>query len=251
MVLETLQKERNNRLGASAEYKLLMQAWLVICLAIIATALILWGAQAVRAEPGDFVLLEILGVIWLVVARELFSWLGLSVRDDAVERRNSAAVFALCGAMLAVTLTFAGGNSGEGPSFFENILSAALATGTLLGFWLVLELSARVSVSIAEERDLASGLRLGGLLVAVGLMFGRAVAGDWHSVWGTIHDFIRDGWVGVLLLPVAILIERKFRPGRARPFPNWLLCGLLPALCYIAFAVICLWRLGPWEGLRK
>lgn len=251
MVQTNVQKEANNRLGASAEYKLLMQAWFVICLAIIATALILWGAQAVRAESGDFVFLEILGVIWLVFARELFSWLGLSVRDDAVERRNSAAVFALCGAMLAVTLTFAGGNSGEGPSLFENILSAALATGTLFGFWFVLELSARVSVSIAEERDPASGLRLGGFLVAVGLIFGRAVAGDWHSVWGTIHDFIRDGWLGVLLLPVAILIERKFRPCHARPFPNWLFCGLVPALGYIAIAVICLWHLGPWEGLRK
>jgi hypothetical protein len=38
----------------------------------------------------------------------LFPWLGLSLRDDAMERRNTAALVALLGARLAVQLTFAG-----------------------------------------------------------------------------------------------------------------------------------------------
>jgi hypothetical protein len=56
----------------------------------------------------------------------------------------------------------------------------------------------------AEERDLASGLRLCGLLVANGLILGRAVAGNWHSEAATIHDLIHDGWAASLLSAAAL-----------------------------------------------
>ncbi len=49
----------------------------------------------------------------------------------------------------------------------------------------------KVSVSIVEERDLASGIRTGGLFIAVGLVLGRAVAGDWVSESATLRDFFR------------------------------------------------------------
>src|SRR5262249_25610457 len=42
-----------------------------------------------------------------------------------------------------------------------------------------MELGAKVSISIAEERDLASGLRMCGFLLGSGLILGRAEAGDW------------------------------------------------------------------------
>jgi hypothetical protein len=239
------------RIGDSETRQSFVYGWIVLCLVFIACALLSWGAREVRGDLIEVGRLTFLGLFWLLAALALFSWLGLSMSDDFVERGNSAAGWAISSALLAVALTFAGGNFGEGPSCFENVFSAALGTGGLFGLWLVLELAARVSVSITEERDEASGLRLGGFLLASGLILGRAVAGDWHSVSETLHDFVADGWPALLLLAIAVVSEWFLRPSRLRPFPKWSACGLVPALAYLAFAVVCLVHLGRWEGMPK
>jgi hypothetical protein len=189
--------------------------------------------------------------VWLLVAHALFPWLGLSIRDDAWERRNPAALAALACALVATAITFAAGNLGEGPSYWENVFSGGLATGGLLGLWLVLEMGARVSVSIAEERDLASGLRFGGLLLAWALILGRAATGNWHSCTVTAQAFVRDGWIAALLCLIALVIELMLRPSRVRPFPSGFLCGMIPALFYLAVAAGWVWHLGRWEGMPE
>jgi hypothetical protein len=188
-------------------------------------------------------------MIWLAIAHKLFPWFGLSIRDDAWERRNSAATVALACALVSIAITFAAGNLGEGPSYWENFFSAGLATGGLFALWIGLELCGHISISIAEERDLASGLRFGGLLLSWGLVLGRAAAGNWHSCLSTIHDFFHDGWVAGNILLVSLIIELLVRPSRIRPFPSWFLCGAVPALFYLAAAVAWLWHLGKWEGM--
>jgi hypothetical protein len=115
----------------------------------------------------------------------------------------------------------------------------------------VLELGGRVSASIAEERDVASGLRFGGFLLAAGLILGRAVAGNWHSELATLQDFLHDGWPAIPLCIPAVLIERMLRPSRTRPFPGWGGCGLLPAVIYFGIACAWIFHLGPWEGKPK
>lgn len=220
-------------------------------LALIVAALWWWGATEVRGHVGEVLFLTFVGCLWLVLSKELFTWLGLSMRDDAVERRNPAALVALSGAMVSVALTFAGGNLGEGPSYLNNVFSAALGTGGLFSLWLLLELGARVSVSVAEERDFASGLRFCGFQLAIGLILGRAVAGDWHSESATINDFFRDGWIAAVFCALAIVVERLLRPSRQRPFPPWRSYGLLPALLYLGSAAAWLWHLGKWEGMPK
>ena len=220
-------------------------------LIMVAVALHLWGAAEVRANTSDVFFLTFVGAVWLVLATNLFSWLGLSFRDDAVERRNIAALTALCGAVPAVAFTYIGGSLGEGPSYWNNVFSASLGTVGLLGVWLLLELGAKVSVSIAEERDFASGLRMCGFLLAIGLVLGRAAAGDWHSESATVRDFMRDGWPATILWAIALVIERLLRPSRRRPSPAWPNCGLLPALFYLALAAAWLWHLGAWEGMPR
>ena len=106
-------------------------------------------------------------------------------------------------------------------------------------------------MSIAEERDFASGIRFGGLLVAMGLVFGRAVAGDWHSEAGTVRGFFHDGWPGAVIWLIALIIERFARPNRRRPFPSWPIFGLIPAILYLVLAAAWLWHLGAWEGMSK
>jgi len=58
-------------------------------LLLIAGGLHLWGAAEVRANPGEIIFLTFLGAVWLVIATKLFSFLGLSFRDDVVERKNT------------------------------------------------------------------------------------------------------------------------------------------------------------------
>jgi hypothetical protein len=112
-----------------------------------------------------------------------------------------------------------------------------------------LEISARVSVSIAEDRDLASGIRFGGLLLAWGLILARAATGNWHSAAQSVQDFVRDGWIAGILLLIALLLELLLRPSRLRPFPNPIGCGIIPALLYLATATSWIWHLGRWEGM--
>ncbi|MDB6023561.1 MAG: hypothetical protein JWQ04_3418 [Pedosphaera sp.] len=231
--------------------RLVFGVCVVAGLTMVAIALHWWGAAEIRAEANEVVFLTAAAAAWLMVATKLFSWLGLSFRDDAVERRNIAALVALCGAIMAAAIIYAGGSLGEGPSYLNNVFSAGLGMGALLGLWILLELGANVSRSIAEERDLASGIRMGGFLVAGGLILGRAVAGDWHSEEATIHDFIHDGWPSAVLGVVAFLVERFARPSRRCPFPPWPGYGLVPGLLYVAFASAWLWFLGPWEGMHR
>ncbi len=217
---------------------------------MIAVALHLWGAAEIRADGSEVFWLTFAGAVWLILLTRLFAWFGLDFRDDAVERRNAAALVALCGAVMAVAVIYAGGSIGEGPSYFNNVFSAGLATLVLFVLWILLEIGANVSLSIAEERDLASGLRMCGFLLASGLLLGRAVAGDWHSENATLHDFVHDGWPAAALCAIALAVERFARPSRRRPFPPWPGYGLIPALFYLAVAVAWLRHLGAWEGMR-
>jgi uncharacterized membrane protein YjfL (UPF0719 family) len=231
--------------------RLVFGVFFTVSLITVAVALHLWGAAEIRADSSEVFFLTFAAAVWLVLATKLFSWLGLSFHDDVVERRNIAALAALCGAVTALALIYTGGSIGEGPSYLNNVFSAGLGTVGLLVLWVLLELGARVSLSITEERDLASGLRLAGFLLAVGLVLGRAVAGDWHSEDATLWDFVHDGWPAIILWGMTLLIERFARPSRRRPFPPWPSFGLLPALLYLAFACAWLMHLGAWEGMPK
>jgi hypothetical protein len=220
-------------------------------IALIAGALWRWGAVEVRGHTGEVFFLTFLGVIWLIVSFHLFPWFGLCIADDVVERHNSAALIALSGATVAIAAIYAAGNLGEGPSYWNNIFSATLGTTGFFALWFILELGGRVSVSIAEERDVASGVRFGGLVLAVGLILARAVAGDWHSESAMVRDFIHDGWPALALGLLALFVEKALRPSRARPLPGWLCCGLLPALTYFGCACMWVFHVGRWEGMPK
>ena len=210
-----------------------------------------WGAAELRSNFSEVAVVPLIAIPWLIAATVLFSWFGLSLRDYVVERKNIAALVALSGGLAGVAFTYIGGNLGEGPSFWNNFYSAGLATMSFFGLWLVLEVASNVSISIAEEKDLASGVRLCGLLLALGLVLGRAVAGDWHSTEATFHDFARDGWPAAVLCVLAIPVEWIVRPSRRQPFPSWLSAGLLPAVGYLLLAAGWLWRVGRWEGMVR
>src|SRR5437764_739428 len=88
---------------------------------LIAAAIWRWGAVEVRGHPGEVFLLTLVGIIWLMVSLHLVRWLGVDVADDVIERRNPAALIALWCATFGMATIYAGGNLGEGPSYWSNI----------------------------------------------------------------------------------------------------------------------------------
>ena len=64
----------------------------VVSLLFVAMALHLWGAAEIRADSSEVIFLTFACALWLVVMAKLFPWFGLSLRDDAVERKNDRGV---------------------------------------------------------------------------------------------------------------------------------------------------------------
>ncbi len=224
--------------------------WLLDVAPLLSAAvlfLVLKGAAAddVRNDSAYMTLYFLLGMAWVGVSLRCLPLLGLSVRDDVLERGNAGASYAVAGAMLAITLCYAGGNVGNGPGWWVVVFSAALATAALFVAWFLFESMAWISDVITIDRDTSAGIRLGGLLVACGAIFGRAVAGDWVSAAATVGDFASVAWFALVLVALAALVERAARPTPERPTSPTFAFGLVPAVLYIVAAVWQVVSLGP------
>jgi hypothetical protein len=186
----------------------------------------------------------VLGAAWVGLWIRWLAVTGISTRDDVVERANVSAAIAISGAMLAITLCYAGGNIGDGPGWWVVVFSAALATMALFAGWLLLEFTSAVSETVTVDRDPAAGLRLAAFLIAAGLILGRAVAGDWVSAEATVRDFGAVAWPAIVLTIAAMVIERAARPTPESPRRPVLVYGLMPAAMYVGVAVHYVMRLG-------
>ncbi|HJU66522.1 MAG TPA: hypothetical protein VJ596_12620 [Gemmatimonadaceae bacterium] len=198
----------------------------------------------VQDSPIYLTFYMVMGAAWVGLATQLTPLAGVSRRDDVLERRNPAAAVALAGAILGITLSFAGGNIGDGPGWWVVVFSAAIATGTLYLTWLAHDNLTGVGDVVTVERDLAAGVRLAGFLVATGMILGRAVAGDWVSVPATLRDFVVAAWPVLVLLGVAVLVERMARPSPERPALPVGTYGFLPALAYEIATVLYIASIG-------
>ena len=110
----------------------LLGASIVFSALLLLFVLVTAASEDVRTVIEYLFMYSVLGLAWLRLAEPFFAFAGVSVRDDVVERGNSAATIALSGAFLAVMLCFAGGNIGNGPGWWVVVFSAALATAGLL-----------------------------------------------------------------------------------------------------------------------
>jgi hypothetical protein len=241
----------DRRVGFPFLYSRLLVAALIVNLLILFYALRHWGAHEISVDAEPQTGLMLFGQLWIFLCMGNFTWLAISMRDDAMERRNPAAFLALLGAIFAIGLIYTGANIGEGPSYANNLFCAALGTGAFCLVGLTLELSTRISTAICEGRDVATGIRIGGFFLAQGLIIARALAGDWHSTAATLRDFVHDGIFSPALLLIAIPIERLTQPTARNPSPHWLTRGLGFATLYVVATVFWLLRLGWWEGFRR
>ena len=220
---------------------------LAICTAILVGVLRTLAASDVIHAPAYIFMYAVLGLAWIRVAALGFPFAGLSLRDDAVERRNGAAITAAAGALIGVTICYAGGNVGDGPGWWVVVFSAALATAGLFVCWLVLAQLTSVHDVVTIDRDPAAGIRLAGFLVACGLLWARAVAGSWESAAQTVRDAAIALPPLAVILAVALAVERGARPRAERPRAPVVLLGILPAMLYLAIAADVVVRLGRPE----
>jgi len=219
-------------LGAPRGQRVQLVAVPVVCLALIYAILARWAASDVRDSTTYMAFYLLLGLAWLGLCARLMHLGGISPRDDVVERRNPAAAWAVAGGLLAVALCYAGGNIGDGPGWWVVVFAAGLATAALGLIGGFVAAAGRLAERITVERELAAGVRYGCLLVACGLILGRAVAGDWVSAAATVTDF------AVVARPVFALAAIEVVLGRALPITGGsvfaaVAVGLLPGCGYL------------------
>ena len=202
------------------------------------------SAHEVRAAAVYDVLFLLGGAAWMGIAVRLMPLAGLSVWEDVVEAKNSGATVAAFGALLGIMLCYAGSNIGEGATIWTTFLPALLSALALLCLWVLHALLSSCWESITIDRDTASGIRLAGLLVACGLILGRASAGDWHSVEATVHDLVMQGSPAVLLAAVATIVHLVFRPTPKRHVGS-VRVAVQTATAYIVSAALYVLWLGP------
>jgi hypothetical protein len=224
----------------------------VLSLLPLACALLLFGilrqfaSHDVRDDIVYLAFYMVLGFAWVGAALWLVRLLGLHPKGDAVDRRNPAAAAAVAGAAIGITLCYAGANIGDGPGWWVVLFSGALATASWFGLWAITGRLTDMADAITIDRDLASGIRLGGFLVAAGLVLGRSAAGDWVSGLDTTADFAAIAWPAALLVLPQAALQRLFQPTPEHPSYNAVAAGALPAICYIAIAALYLMAVGWW-----
>jgi hypothetical protein len=187
--------------------------WLTFMFACASVAYIVltrWSAPSVR-DSAEVSFYLVFSMISIALAQGVFAFLGISLRDDVVEHRNAAAAFAVIGLTIGATSCAAGANIGDGPGFEVVLFCASLATGTLLALWTAFAVVSEAADTITIERDLSTGIRVGGWLAGNGLVLGACVAGDWISLSATLKDFVRCSWPLAIFACLYAFFERGLR----------------------------------------
>jgi hypothetical protein len=236
------------RFGAARRYLAVLFLAPPLALALLWGILASFAAVEVRTDVRYQFLFVAMGATWVFSLPRALAFIGISYRDDALERRNASAAIAMAGTAVGLALLFAGSNMGEGPSIWNTVVTALAATAALFGVVLVVALSTSLGDSIAVERDEPTGVRFAGVVVGCGIVLGRAAAGNWVSAQAMIGDLVALGWPVVVLASVAIALERALRPKPSSPRPSLLVAGVFPAVAYLVFSLAYVAVLPDWRS---
>jgi uncharacterized membrane protein YjfL (UPF0719 family) len=226
-----------NRLTASFPQRFLLSMAPVLSALLIAGTLAKLAASTVRADFLYIGFYLVIGAGWLGGVTLVIPFLGVSARDDVLERGNSAASWTLAGALLGASCAFAGANIGNGPGVEAALFSAALSSALFILLWVGTDALTSISEAITVERDTGAGIRLGGFLLGVGIVSGWAVAGDWVSAAATLKDFFSWSWPAIVLAAFAVLVETVLAKNPRKDSSSVGLSAIL-GLTYVAVASV-------------
>jgi hypothetical protein len=190
----------------------------------------------------------VLGLAWIALALSALPWLGLSLRDDVLERRNPAAAWAVAGAAVGTTLLYGLANTGDGPGWWCVVVAALLAQAALFLGWAAMLALSDLHDAITIDRDPGAGLRAGAWFAAAGLVLGRAAAGSWTSFDATVLEFVDVARHFPLLIAAGVMVEIFVRKlNGPHPDHHPLLTGGLGCAIHFALAAWIFLRVGPWQ----
>lgn len=232
-------------LHVPASHQLLLALVPIVGWLLLGIVLQNWSDPVYVAGHLDYTLLFMFGGgIWMFLGISLLPWVGISWRDDAVGRHNGAAVVAVCGAMLGITIAYAYCNIGNGPTISTTLVPALVAGLTLFVLFRMVEAIADPVELVTVERDLAAGLRTGAFFIACAIVLGRAMAGDFHGWDEVFITYATFGWPAVFFVLIAAACDRLFAPRPDQPHPNAIAFGLVPGLAMILAAIVFVGSLG-------
>ena len=217
----------------------------MLAAAILGIVLKNWASFDVVADPVYLLFYMAMGAAWAAAATIPIPWLGLDYRDDVAERANAGASWAIAGGILGGTLPYIGSNIGDGPGWWVVIFTGGAATVLFFVLWGVFEKITRISESITIDRDATAGLRLGGLLVGMGLVLARSAAGNWQGEEQAIRQVLQVGLGAVALAVIAVVLERILKPTPEHP-KQPLIAGVVPGLFYVGLGAGLMVVAGKW-----
>lgn len=184
---------------------------LVICTLIILGTLITLASFDVVSSVYYITFYILMGLVWIFIGiKVLFIFFDLSIIDDVLNNANKAALLAIAGGVIGITLIYSGANIGDGPGFWCVIVAGGLGTIIWIILALIFNQLTKVFDRVLISRDLSAGIRLGSFFIATGVILARASGGDWVDFITTITDFI-DGWAIIPLWFVYLLVEFYYK----------------------------------------
>lgn len=240
---------RLSKLGAGRSLVVLLLAP-PLALACLWGVLVTSAAVEVRTDVRYQVLFVVMGAVWVFHLPRSLVFIGVSYRDDALERRNTSAAIAIAGTIAGLAIVFAGSNMGEGPSIWNTVATALASTAALAAIVFGFGFGTSLGDSIAVERDTPTGVRFAGLVAGCGILLARASAGDWVSTAAMLNDLVAFGLPAGALSLTAMVIERALRPRESCPRPSLFAAGVMPAAAYVASSIAYVASLPSWRDYQ-
>jgi uncharacterized membrane protein YjfL (UPF0719 family) len=219
---------------------------------------VIWTIKVLMGTPSQGFWRDVLGVllygglgIVLLTVVALGScrfFLGLHVREQ-LEAHNVAAAIVVAGVYVATSLTYSGALDGEGGGFWVLLLFFVLGQLALLGITYVFRwLTAYDDVQEIATGNLAAAMALAGLLIAVGVVVGRAASGEFTGLFHSLGSFVLALLLVVVFYPVRQLVVQSLVLGGPIRWRGTLLdreiaqdkniaAGLMEAVAYITTAL--------------
>jgi hypothetical protein len=209
---------------------------LTLCAVTFGIALATVTAASVHTDLGICLLFFFAWLAAVAGATTGLGLLGIDAMDDGIERKNPAVRVVAIALWIAVTISAIGANIGEGDFVGTALMPMMLSIALIVGLCGIFVARTSAVSSIASDRDRPAGFRLAGLMIAWGVLFGRAGAGDWISAGHMLRKFGTESIAAAALLIIAIWLERR---QSTRPQPqNIRAHGIFPAIVYLGLATI-------------
>ncbi|MCL2172231.1 MAG: hypothetical protein LBH62_06805 [Nitrososphaerota archaeon] len=169
----------------------------------------------------------------------------LSWLDDALNLNNKAALIAVVGGFLGLTLIYSGANIGNGPGWWCVVFTGGLGLVAWLVLGLVINSCTKTFERITVERDIGCGIRFGFYLLASGIILARACAGDWTSFSVTLFEFM-DGWPVLVLAGILILVELYYiHRAKLNKTNNAIFGSIFLGVAFIVIAIAIVYLMPP------